>query len=228
MLRELDANQLWVAEMPSKVFGVEFGARSTLARLPDGGLWVHSPIRLSSELRQEVDKLGPVHALVAPNKMHFGYLKHWIKAYPEAIVFVSPDFLHDIGVDPVILSDAAEMLWQGVLKHHILHGSSLVQEADFLHIHSKTLILTDLVFNIPVSKLPLTQKLAAGVVGVPDGFAPSRTFKMTAGDKAALKISIERLLEWDFQRIVVAHGDIVENDGAAVLRQAFDWVLAHH
>jgi hypothetical protein len=225
MLRELE-EQLWVAEMPSKVFGVEFGARSTLTRLPDGGLWIHSPICLCDELRRAVDELGPVEALVAPNKMHYAYLEQWIAAYPEAVVFVAPDWLREISVDPVILSDAAEMLWQGVLKHKILHGSSLIQEADFLHIESKTLILTDLAFNIPLSQAPFTQKLSAGIVGVRDGFAPSRTFRMTAGDKAALKISLERLLEWEFERIIVAHGDIIEKDGPKVLREAFDWVLS--
>jgi hypothetical protein len=225
MLRELD-KELWVAEMPSKVFGVEFGARSTLTRLPEGGLWVHSPIRLTDELRREIDALGPIEALVAPNKMHYAYLEEWIAAYPDALVFVAPDWLREISVDPVILSDAAEMLWQGVLKHKILHGSSLIREADFLHIKSRTLILTDLAFNISLSQAPLPQKLAAGIIGVHDGFAPSRTFRMTAGDKAALKISLERLLEWDFQRIIVSHGDIIEKDGPKVLLMAFDWVLS--
>ncbi len=225
MLRELD-KELWVAEMPSKVFGVEFGARSTLTRLSGGGLWVHSPIRLTDELRREIDALGPIEALVAPNKMHYAYLEEWIAVYPEAVVFVAPDWLREISADPVILSDAAEMLWQGVLKHKILHGSSLIQEADFLHIESRTLILTDLAFNIPLSQAPLPQKLAAGIIGVHDGFAPSRTFRVTAGDKAALKISLERLLEWDFQRIIVSHGEIVEKDGPKVLRTAFDWVLS--
>ena len=225
MWRELQPDQLWIAEMPSKLFGIEMGARSTLARLPDSSLWVHSPIQLTAELRAKTEELGPVGAIVAPNKMHYAFLEQWIAAYPDAVVFVAPDFLRKISVDPVVLTDVAEILWHGVLKHDILHGSSLVQEADFFHIPSKTLILTDLAFNIPVSQRPFGQKLAANIIGVRDGFSPSRTFRLTASDKAALKISIERLLEWDFERIIIAHGAIIERDGRKVLRDAFDWVL---
>jgi len=34
------------------------------------------------------------------------------------------------------------------------------------------------------------------------------------------------VLAWDFDRIVVAHGDVVDNGGPAALRTAFDWLLS--
>jgi hypothetical protein len=225
MLRELEANELWVAEMPSKLLGVEFGARSTLVRLSDGSLWVHSPIQLSDELRRNVEELGPVRAIIAPNKMHYAYLESWIKAYPEAAVFIAPDFKRAVSTTPKVLSDAVEPLWQDVLQQTVLRGSGLVQEVDFYHPRSKTLILTDLAFNIPTSQRPLMQKMAAKIIGVRDGFSPSRTFQMTTSDKAVLRDTLHKVLEWDFQRIIVAHGDIVENNGPQVLREAFAWTL---
>ena len=43
MLREI-APGLWVAERPHRFAGVELGARMTVIRLADGGLFVHSPV----------------------------------------------------------------------------------------------------------------------------------------------------------------------------------------
>jgi hypothetical protein len=39
-------------------------------------------------------------------------------------------------------------------------------------------------------------------------------------DRAAFDRSIERMLAWDFDRIVMAHGDIVETGGRRMLIEA--------
>src|SRR5690242_14804067 len=67
ILREPAPGQLWIAEMPAAKFGFEFGARMTVVRLPGGGLFLHSPIALTPELRRELDALGPVRCVIAPS-----------------------------------------------------------------------------------------------------------------------------------------------------------------
>ena len=54
--------------------GIALGMRMTVVRLGDGGLFLHSPIPLSGELRRELDALGTPRALVAPNRMHWLHL----------------------------------------------------------------------------------------------------------------------------------------------------------
>jgi len=40
-------------------------------------------------------------------------------------------------------------------------------------------------------------------------------------DRRAAKQSLERILEWDFDRIILSHGENIESDAKAVLRKAW-------
>jgi hypothetical protein len=35
---------------------------------------------------------------------------------------------------------------------------------------------------------------------------------------------VDRMLEWDIERIVLCHGDLVRQDGRETLRDAYDWL----
>jgi hypothetical protein len=50
-------------------------------RLSGGSLFVWSPVALTEDLRAEVDALGEVRYLVAPNSLHhgFGRTSSWIR-----------------------------------------------------------------------------------------------------------------------------------------------------
>src|SRR4029450_12084462 len=89
MLRGLDEN-LWVAEQPLKFMGLEVGTRMTIVRFADGALWVHSPLRLSSERHEAVEALGPVRFLVAPNTFHHLFIGEWMAAWPGARAYAAP------------------------------------------------------------------------------------------------------------------------------------------
>ena len=57
---------LWVAEGEIvSFFGFPYPTRSVVARLANGDLWVWSPIKLTGDLRTEVDRLGRVRHLVS-------------------------------------------------------------------------------------------------------------------------------------------------------------------
>jgi hypothetical protein len=45
-------------------------------------------------------------------------------------------------------------------------------------------------------------------------------------DRRAARESLERILGWDFDRVVVAHGDVLERGGREALRQGYAWLLA--
>ncbi|MBC8188773.1 MAG: methanol oxidase, glmU, partial [Proteobacteria bacterium] len=36
---------------------------------------------------------------------------------------------------------------------------------------------------------------------------------------------IEHILEWDFDRVTVTHGQVLEADGNSKLREAYAWLL---
>ncbi len=89
MLREL-APDLWVCEQPLKYLGAELGTRMTAIRLPDRGLFLHSPIALCESLRKELDSLGSVRYAVAPNRFHHLYVGDYVDAYPDVQIFAAP------------------------------------------------------------------------------------------------------------------------------------------
>jgi hypothetical protein len=65
MLHEV-APGLWVVERPQRFAGAELGARMTVIRLADGGLFVHSPVALDPALSRELTALGEVRCVIAP------------------------------------------------------------------------------------------------------------------------------------------------------------------
>jgi glyoxylase-like metal-dependent hydrolase (beta-lactamase superfamily II) len=53
-------------------------------------------------------------------------------------------------------------------------------------------------------------------------FGPSRLIRLLAvSDRAALHRSLAHVLEWDFDRVVPGHGDVLEHGGPNALRLAW-------
>jgi hypothetical protein len=43
-------------------------------------------------------------------------------------------------------------------------------------------------------------------------------------DRAALRASVDTVLSWDFERVVVCHGEVLEHGGREALRSGFAWL----
>lgn len=227
MLEEVAADQLWIADMPAAKAGFEFGARMTVVRLPDGGLWIHSPVALSPELQQQLDALGPVRAILAPARMHYEHVPEFADAYPDAKVFAVPGARKIIEkkarVDGII-GETPDPLWAGVMDQVLFHGSRLYDEVDFLHRPTGTLILTDLCFNIPENRSWST-RLWARLLGILGRLSVSRSLKLSIQDRDQVRASLERILAWDFDRVLITHGDWVPSGGKEAFHRAVAPVL---
>lgn len=223
-IRTLEPDSLWIAEMPFRFLGVEIGARMTIARLENGDLWLHSPIDLTPELRRELDALGPVRFIVAPNKYHYLSLHPYSRAYPNAQLWAAPGLmqgqkeLHFAGE----LGDAPPPQWSDEIDQMIFEGSLMAREVVWFHRSSRTLIFTDLSINLRSKRPPLTRFLAR-LLDVRH-LAPSRVYRLLMRDRKAARDSVRRILAWDFNRVIIAHGDIVERDGKRAIRRAFAWL----
>jgi hypothetical protein len=57
-------------------------------------------------------------------------------------------------------------------------------------------------------------------------FGPSKLDPFLIRDRRAARESLERILAWDFDRVVVAHGDVLESGGHEALREGYAWLLA--
>ena len=147
-LRQLDEN-LWIAERRQSFYGLEVGTRMTVMRLADGRLLLHSPVALTPDLRRELDALGRVCFVVAPNRVHHLYAGKVAEAYPGAQLWVAPGLERkrpDL-VYVAVLGDEAPAPWKGEVDQVFFRGRPYENEVVFFHRASRTLILCDLAFN---------------------------------------------------------------------------------
>ncbi|MBZ0252227.1 MAG: DUF4336 domain-containing protein [Candidatus Methylomirabilis sp.] len=222
------AEDLWVAERPLRFHGVPIETRMTVVRLMSKMLWVHAPVALTPALRAELDALGPVRAVVAPNTYHHLYVKPYVAAYSDAFVYAAPGLekkRRDVGFHNR-LTDKPQPEWAAELDQHVVQGLRGLGEVVFFHKASRTLVLTDLLMNFPPST-PETDwrlRLMLKVDDMDGKLAFARLLRLLAvRDRAALRRSRDRILEWDFDRIVLAHGDVVGTGGKDAFRAAMAW-----
>lgn len=196
--------------------------RMTVIRLGDGQLILHSPIPVSAELRGELEALGPVGFIVVP-WAHGRYAAEVSEIFPTARLLAAPEppsRRKALAFDAALADDPPES-WAGEVDSLLLCGFRL-NEVLVLHRPSRSLILTDLCFNIHHAT-SLFARLAFEANGMWRCFGPSRLIRRLAvSNRKALRSSIERVLQqWDFDRIVPAHGDVIEHGGPEALRTAW-------
>lgn len=219
MLRPL-APALWVVETPLRFLGMQVGRLMTVVRLADGGLLVHSPAELGDELRKELDALGEVRVVVPASSLHGHlFMEQYRAAYPRAALFAAPGLERrrkDLTFDGA-LGDEPDSRWRDDLDQMRFEGHRNLTEIPLFHRRSRTLVLGDLGWNITPT-MPAVVRLWAGRRS---GFGPTRPFRLGLRDKEAVRRSTERVLEWDFDRIIPGHGEIVDSDGREAFRAAY-------
>lgn len=228
------APDIWIVDGPKiRFYGLPFSTRATVIRLKNGDIWVHSPTRLDDGLIGELNALGPVRHLIAPNWIHYAYVADWQVQFPEAISWAAPGvkkraesrgmtvrFDHD-------LQDTAPSAWAGEIDQQIVHGSKVHQEAVFFHRRSETLILTDLIENFEAENLSWWMRILTRLGGIldPDGQMPRDmrlTFRAWAND---LRRAVAQMIDWAPERVIVAHGRWYPSGGVAEIKRAFRFVL---
>jgi hypothetical protein len=200
--------------------GVRLPLRTTVVKLPTGELVVHAPAVIDEALAAEVAALGPVKHVVAPNMQHHLYVEAWMRRFPGASLWGAPGLeTKRRDLSWAGRADDTGVPWAGALEAVALAGCPKLNEVVFLHRASRTLLCTDLVFNV---RRPdnLPTKLVLSVMGTSGRFAMSRAWKLFARDRRAFGESLARVLAWDFVRVIPAHGDVLEDDAHAATGRA--------
>jgi hypothetical protein len=221
------APDLWTADRPFKlplILG-DIGCRMTIVRLADSGLFLHSPVPLDAQMRAAIDEIGPVRAIVAPSKAHHLFVGDYVKAYPAARLYAAPGLAEkrkDLNFASILANDA-DPEWEGQIAQHLFLGAARLNEVVFFHPASRTVIFTDLVFNMPAQNRP-RPRVFNWLTGAVGHFGPHRLIRRMISDRAAARASVEKILEWDFDRVIVSHGDILDSGGRAQVREAFSYL----
>jgi hypothetical protein len=214
-----------VVRMRYGLGSLPFPTRMTVVRLPDGRLWLHSPVKITSGLVPRIEALGPVAALVAPNRLHWMALGEWQEVFPEAVTWAAPGVRPRRGfrIDHVLDDDSPS--WGGAIAQLLVPGRFMT-EAVFLHRDSRTLILTDLIENFERRRVHgWLLRLLTSIGGVldPEGSTP-RDLRLTFR-RRTVRGAVQTLLNWAPERVVMAHGRPYLQDGTAELRRALAWAI---
>ena len=225
------ADDLWVVEGPNvRDFGIVFTTRMVIARLSDGSLWVDSPVPASSDTLRRVTALGPVRYLVSATPRHVWRLADWHRQFPEAELWAakpSPFTLKKGDLEFTgILTETTPRAWAEDLDQVPFWGNPLIEEVIFFHKTSRTVILDDLIQNhLPVKGKPLRNTLfkLAGVL-YPNGGVPLDA-RLSFIHRAVARRSLRKLLSWDFDKLIIAHGVCIETNAKAFIERAFQWLM---
>lgn len=226
-LREVISG-IWTAEHVVRFpFGVGLPTRMTLVDLGESGLFLHSPIPIDDDLDEEIHERGEVEWIVAPNDHHHLYVEQAAERFPDAQVLGSGGARKN---EPQVdfdgaLEEGAPEAWSGRIEMRRLDGTRMWNESVFFVPEQRTLICSDLVFN--VQEVPnFATSLFLTLTGAKRRFVQTRTTRwFLVKDRERFGRSMQKILEWDIERIIMGHGRIVESDGRKKLAEAARWAL---
>lgn len=222
---------LWIAEGGEVSFyGAPYPTRSVIAQLADGTLWVWSPVQLTEDLRAQLDRLGPVRHLVSPNKLHHLFLGAWHAAYPEALLWGPHSTIRkrrDLVFSPP-LEDTPPPVWGGDIDQAWFRGSFAMDELMFLHRPSATVIVADLIQAFSDTYLRNrwgAWRFLARIdgIGENDPGAP-REWRLSFLNRVPARLACAKVLNWNCQRVIIAHGTWARSEGQAFLNSSLRWL----
>jgi hypothetical protein len=196
--------------------------------LPGRQLLLYSPVWLTPSLRSELDALGTVSFIVPPNKIHNLTLAEYRSAYPEARLYAPPGLAErrpDLACDALLTAEP-ERAWRDELDHVLTEGNVFFSEALLLHRRSRTLLVGDFVENFETGTASRLAIAVAALWGVRAHPMASPEFRFYTQDAEMASRALDRARCWDFERIFLCHGRLIDADAKATFDQVCAQLLA--
>lgn len=225
-LTEYVPNAIWLVDYPVRYAGLDFRSRMSVIRLSDSTLMLHSPCAIDDTLKAAITNLGDVAWIVAPGSYHYLHVPSAQAAFPDAQTFLCPGVEKkrpDIAYD-ALLGDTPPDGWRDDFDQVVVRGNRLMWEVAFFHRQSRTLLLVDLIENIGDATPDVGWQMRAWwklVFRMWNKARPAPEYQLGWKDKPAARTSLEKILAWDFERIIISHGENIETDAHAIARRAW-------
>lgn len=215
------------------IMGKVLPVRMAVIRLPDGGLLLHSPTRFSHALRRELEQIGEIRHLVAPNIAHWTFLEEWQRHFPQATTWAAPGLRERSQVRKSHvrldhdLADIVPPQWGDGFDLVTVPGGMGFRETALFHRPTRTLLLTDLVLNLEADHLPAGARPLVRWFGsmAPDAMPPPYLRAVVKLKRDLAAEAAERLLQLRPERVIFAHGAWFRQNGTEALRRSLRWLL---
>lgn len=211
--------EIWYLPYPLRVLGVDIGRRVTVIRLPAGDLLIHSTAPFSDAEQEAVRQLGRPRWIIDAMLDHDTFSQEGAEAFREAEYRVPAGFPSQEVKSKLLMPAPAE--WAGQVELAAIEGAPSFGEVAMFHVPSRTLIVCDLIMNFPHPGSWWEKLLLGAGIGRHRSPGTSRRFKSAIRDPEAFRQSIRRVMEWDFETVVVGHGEPIRSDAKSRTREAF-------
>jgi hypothetical protein len=221
-LTALVDGKIWILDRAVWFGGVRLRARTTVVRLEDGRLLLHSPPPPTDALAEQLRPLGPVRCLVVPNCWHHLGTPAAAAYFPEA---------QTVGPASALKRNKALRLHMDIHDAQFgvqvpefealpLHGVPFWDETVLYHRPTQTLLGADIVCSASGND-HWTWRCAARITGCYDRVRVPPDARRKILDKSAAARSILAMLERPAQRLIVGHGDVIQEGWRDRLAQAW-------
>lgn len=214
------APNLWLLSYPLKMLGVDLHRNVTVIRLASGKLIIHSTAPFTAEDVAAIEGLGEPGWLVETLLRHDTFAREGRAAFPNVPYLAPEGFSTDLEFSTGSLIPEPEE-WKGEVAVLAIDGAPEFGEIVMLHRPSRTLIVADLIFHFSHPE-GFWKKTLLTLATVGGEYEPGVTkpFKQAIKNHDAFEASVRTLLEWDFDRVVVGHGEPIPTGGKEKLREA--------
>jgi hypothetical protein len=192
----------------------------TLARLASGVIVIHNAIALDAPAMAELDALGRVAFIVAPNRWHRLDLHAFRTRYPTALVLAPPGSREKVAEVEPSVADLTALPPDPNVSLGVIDGTNGLEALMTVNAHGRiSVVFADTVFNMP--HLPgFYGFILRNITGSSGGPRVSRIARLfVVKDKAAFAAHLERLATPDLRRVIVAHHQTITDDPAGALRR---------
>ncbi len=217
------AENVWLLRYPLTLLGMQIGRNVSVIRLASGKLVIHSTAPFSAADVAKIRALGEPAWLLDATRFHDSAAEEGRSAFPD-VTYLVPEPFPDREKLRATTINGAPAEWAGELEVRRIDGMPKVQEHAFFHRASRTLIVGDLLFNFPQDATWWTRFVARWILRLDRLVGMSLVFRSMIRDKAAFHRSLADIFAWDFDRVIVGHGGVVETGGKELLRKVVDAV----
>ncbi len=224
------AEKVWIVNGPTvRDMGFTFTTRMVIVKLSEGSLWIDSPVPVPFDTLKRITDLGPVKYLVAGTPRHVWRLESWHALFPQAQLWAARPTLLTLQKTHLpftgFLEDEPPESWANDLEQLVFKGNPLSSEVFFYHRKARTVILDDLIQANPVVKGEPIRNALFKLEGVlyPQG-GVGLEIRLTFINRNLARKSLEKVLTWDFDKLIIAHGDCIDKNAKDYIKRAFHWL----
>ena len=210
MLEEIGPN-LSIQRHSLNLMGCKMGRVVTLIRLNSGKVLIHSTANFGAEDISEIRKFGELSWMFEATNFHDTYAQEGRAAFSD-IPYFAPSGFKDTESLQCTSTGSLPEEWENEIEVIKIEGMPKIQEHVVYHRQSKTLIVADLLFNIGPEAGWWTHTFLRATAGIREYPGMSRLYRLFIKDRSAFAQSMQSILALDFERIVVSHGDPIEEN----------------